>query len=269
MTSGSYASTLARDTWADSGWPTDGSGPKGEPYTLKPGSPGGAAAPGQYYAVYIPTTTSSPSVCPACANASPGGGGTGSAAVYRENIECCNQNPIVCGSNTITLASSAGNMVGPTQQGVNCLIRQSGSGMSSNCGQDKLTNGSYPSGVANPCGSTAPPPMNGPLKIMAGPNNLYNSPGTNVPSASSNSMVALPIWDGTPLQSGQNSNLVIVGFLQLFIQGEGNPQGTVFGTVVGVSACGSGGSGNGSAGGAGGPIIASGGSTVPVRLIHE
>lgn len=267
--SGSYASTLARDSWVTASYPTDGSGPKGEPYTLKPGSPGGAAAPGQYYAAYVPTTNTAPSACPSCASSSPGGGGTGSAAVYRENIECCNQNPIVCGPNTITLASTAGNMVGPTQQGVDCLIHQSGSSWPSNCGQDKLTSGNYPSGVSNPCGSTNMPAMIQPLHIMAGPNNVYNTPGSKVPSASSNSVVSLPIWDGAPLQSGQNPNIIVVGFLQLFIQGEGNPQGTVYGTILGVSACGSGGSGTGSTNGTGGPIIAPGGSSVPVRLIHE
>ncbi len=262
VTPGSYASVLARpDGWADSSWPSDGSGPKGEPFTLKPGSPSGAAAPGQYYAAYIPNDTLSPTVCPACAKSGGGSGnGTGSAAVYRENIECCNQNAIVCGPNAITLQSTAGNMVGPTSAGVDCLIHQAGN---TSCGQD------YLEGVSNPpCVSAQPPPLTS-LKIIAGPNYPYGDQwiGKQISSTASDSVVALPIWDGNPLQSGQNPNIVVVGFLQLFIQNEDSTnQGTVYGTVMGVTACGGGGSGSGSNGG---PIIAPGGSTVPVRLIHE
>jgi Putative Flp pilus-assembly TadE/G-like len=253
--SGGLSSTLAR------GPVQAPSGPLGEGYTLKPGSPGGAAAPGQYYAAYIPTTTQFATECPACASQSPGGGGTGSAAVYRSNIECCNNTPIVCGSNSITLQSTAGNMVGPTRQGVDCLIHQSGSNWSSNCGQDRM------GGISNPCAGP-PPAIMTDLSITAGPNNPYLNAGTNVASQNSDSVVALPIWDGTPLQSGQNSNVNIVGFLQLFIQSEGSPQGSVYGTVLGVTACGSGGSGSGGSGGTG-PIVASGGSSIPVRLIHD
>lgn len=236
----------------------------GEAYTLKPGSPGGAAAPGQYYAAYIPNTNQFATECPACASTVTGGGGSGSAAVYRTNIECCNNNPIVCGNNNITLASTAGNMVGPTQQGVDCLIHQSGSSYSSNCGQDRI------GGSTNPCG--APPTdftLPNQLAITAGPNNPYLNADLNVgdviPSSHSDSVVALPIWDGTPLQSGQNPSVNIVGFLQLFIQSEGSPQGTVYGTVLGVTACGSGSSGTSN----GGPIVAPGGSSIPVRLIHD
>ena len=236
-------------------------GPVGEAFTLKPGSPGGAAAPGQYYAAYIPNTTQFATECPACAGTSTGGGGVGSAAVYRTNIECCNNNPIVCGSNNITLASTAGNMVGPTRQGVDCLIHQSGNSFSSNCGQDRM------GGISNPCAGP-PPAIMTDLSITAGPNNPYLNAGANVPSQSSDSVVALPIWDGTPLQSGQNPSVNIVGFLQVFIHSEGSPQGTVYGTVMNVTSCGGGGSGSGTSGG-GGPIVVSGGSPIPVRLIHD
>ena len=240
------------------------SGPVGEPFTLKPGSPGGAAAPGQYYAAYIPNTNTVATECPACASSSPGGGGVGSAAVYRSNIECCNESAVVCGSNpNITLQSTAGNMVGPTQQGVNCLIHQSGSSYSTNCGQDLMNDAS-----GHPCTNAAPKPMSTPFKIFAGPNNPYGyTQGQEIPGGNSDSIVAVPIWDGTPLQSGQNSNINIVGFMQLFIQSQGNPQGTVYGTIMNVTACGGGGSGAG--GGTGGPIVTPGGSPIPVRLIHE
>lgn len=257
--SGGLSSTLTR------GAVQAPAGPIGEAYTLKPGSPGGAAAPGQYYAAFIPNTSQYATECPACASTVSGGGNgnnTGSASVYRSNIECCNNTPIVCGPSTITLQSTAGNMVGPTQQGVDCLIHQSGSSFpgNSNCGQDRM------GGITNPCSGPPPAIMND-LSITAGPNNPYTTPGLDVMAQHSDSVVALPIWDGTPLTSGQNSNVNIVGFLQLFIQSEGSPQGTVYGTVMGVTACGSGGSGSGTPGG--GPIVASAGSSIPVRLIHD
>jgi hypothetical protein len=255
--SGGLSSTLTRSAVQA---PT---GPIGETLTLKPGSPGGAAAPGQYYAVYIPDTSQAATQCPACASQSPGGGGSGSAAVYRTNIECCNNTPIVCGSSSVTLQSTAGNMVGPTAQGVNCLIHQSGSSFTggSNCGQDRM------GGIGNPCGGVFPSYVTD-YNITAGANNPYLDQGINVPSQNSDSVVALPIWDGTPLQSGQNSNVNIVGFLRVFVQGnDKSQQGTVYGTVLGVTSCGGGGSGPGNPGG--GPIVASGGSPVPVRLIHQ
>ncbi|HET7214906.1 MAG TPA: pilus assembly protein TadG-related protein [Terriglobia bacterium] len=252
--SGGISSTLSR------GAAQAPAGPIGESFVLKPGSPGGAAAPGQYYAAFIPNTTQFATECPSCATNPVGNGGSGSAAVYRTNIECCNNTPIVCGSNSVTLQSTAGNMVGPTQQGVDCLIHQSGSSFSgdSNCGQDRI------GGNSNPC-SGPPPSIVNDLSITAGPNNPYVAQGTGLSAQNSDSVVALPIWDGTPLQSGQNPNVNIVGFLQLFIQSEGSPQGTVYGTVLGVTACGDGGGGTGGTT----PIVASGGSPIPVRLIHN
>ncbi|HKT10724.1 MAG TPA: pilus assembly protein TadG-related protein [Terriglobia bacterium] len=252
--SGGLSSTLSR------GAVQAPAGPIGESFTLKPGSPGGAAAPGQYYAAFIPNTTQFATECPSCATNPVGNGGSGSAAVYRTNIECCNNTPIVCGSQSVTLQSTAGNMVGPTQQGVDCLIHQSGSSFSggSNCGQDRM------GGNTSPCAGPPPSIVND-LSITAGPNNPYVAQGTGLTAQNSDSVVALPIWDGTPLQSGQNSNVNIVGFLQLFIQSEGSPQGTVYGTVLGVTACGDGGGGVGG----GGPIVAAGGSPIPVRLIHN
>jgi hypothetical protein len=253
--SGGLSSTLARSG------PAPG-GPIGQPFTMKPGTPGDAAAPGQYLAAYIPNTTQFPTQCPACAGTPVTSGGTGSAAVYRTNIECCNNNPIVCGANTITLASTAGNMVGPTRQGVDCLIHQSGGSWSSNCGQDFLNNNS------SPCAPNPPGIMTPPFNITAGPNNPYDTSGSSIPTQSSDSVVVMPIWDGTPLTSGQNSNVMVVGFMQVFLHNEdASHQGTVYGTIMNVTACGSGGSGSGSGGT--GPIIAPSGSAIPIRLIHD
>lgn len=261
-TDGSYSTTPepGRDTPYDNG----NGGYIGEPFTLKPGTPGSAGAPGQYYAAYLPNASYVPTECPNCAGTNPLNGGSGSAAIYRSNIECCNQNPVVCGPVDITLASAAGNMVGPTNHGVECLINQSGNTFKSNCGQDHFPD------VTDPCNSSANPPQPAvpPFKIIAGLNNPYTTPGDSVPGGASSSLVTLPIWDGSPLQSGQNSNLVVVGFMQLFIQDvDPSNQGTVYGNIVRIITCGdSGGAGNGN-GDNGGAVIGTG-SPVPVRLIE-
>lgn len=229
----------------------------GEPVTLKPGSPGSVAAPGQYYAAFIPNTATAPTMCPACSKTSLVNGGSGSAAVYRQDIECCNQNAIVCGSDTVFIQSSAGNMVGPTNQGVQCLIQQD-----PGCGQD------YLDGVTSPCTDTSDPPKSGdlpnyPFKIIPGANNILNQGAPSIPMSASNSVVAIPIYTGV-LQSGQN-DVTVIGFMKMFIKYvDSGQQGTVYGYVVDITKCGGGGSGSGS----GSYISGGAGSTVPVRLIR-
>jgi Flp pilus assembly protein TadG len=254
-------------TVARSGSYQSGTGVIGEPFTMKPGSPGSAAAPGQYYAAFIPTTTTVPTYCPSCAKTGGGSGkGTGSAAVYRANIECCNTNAVVCGVNDVTIQSSAGNMVGPTNQGVQCLIQQG-----NNCGQD------YLDGISSPCTAPSSPPKanqipnyastNPHFTIIPGANNNTWAGQTSVPMTSSNSVVAVPIYKGV-LHSGQNS-VEVIGFLKVFLQYvDKKDQGTVYGYIMDVTACGSGGSGSG---GTGPTNVISGaaGQTIPVRLIRS
>jgi Putative Flp pilus-assembly TadE/G-like len=235
-------------------------GAYGEPITLKPGSPGSAAAPGQYSAAFIPNTTAMPAMCPSCAKSGGSGGpGVGSAAVYRADIECCNQNPLVCGPNTVTIQSSAGNMVGPTNQGVDCLIQQN-----PGCGQDHLdgVTGSPCTPINDPL--TAGDIPNYPFKIMPGANDAYAQGASYIPSSASSSVVAVPIYEGV-LQSGQNQ-VNIIGFMQMFIKYVDNSQqGTVYGYVMDITTCGGGGTG---AGNGGSYISGNGGSAIPVRLIR-
>lgn len=260
---GSLASKPARSPDGSVLYSATSNGPSGsaigEPIELKPGDPGSVPKPGQFLAAYIPNDSVAPTQCPSCAKDAPLNGGTGSAAIYRENIECCNQNPIVCGQNNITLASSAGNMVGPTTDGVECLIHQG-----NDCGQD------YLSGISPACTGAADPttvPNSIPFKILAGADHGHGvTQDTPIDATNSDSVVLLPIWDGSPLQSGQNPNLVVVGFMEVFVRYvDKSQQGTVYGTVMNVLGCGSGGSDSGTPSDT---VIDGSSAAVPIRLIH-
>ncbi|HEX5411024.1 MAG TPA: Tad domain-containing protein [Terriglobia bacterium] len=218
-------------------------GVQGEPITVKSSDPSQASGPSKFYPVYLPAGSVA-SACPSCAN---GGAGSGAsnAALYRQNIECCNTTQISCGSQVIQPIT--GDMVGPTGQGVDCLIHET-----NGSGQDTMTVNSGSGGDL--------------WTITAGSANPY---GLSGPIATSDSIVTLPLYDGTTLCPGgscpSQTTVTVVGYLQLFINNETG--GTVNGTVMNVIPCP--GSGGSSASG-GTPAIASGGSSpVPIRLIHE
>ncbi|HVB29624.1 MAG TPA: pilus assembly protein TadG-related protein [Terriglobia bacterium] len=227
-------------------------GVQGEQIVIKPGDPtgGGTASPGKFWPVFLPAGSVA-SDCPACATGS-GGGGSGSGSLYRQNIECCNHNTIVCGTQVIQPIT--GNMVGPTEQGVDCLIHQGGS-KNSPTGMDTFDPASW--------------------TITAGSANPYGVTGA---IASSDSIVTIPIYDGTVLCPGSScpstTTVTITGFIQLFVRYEdGSNQGNVYADVMNISSCaagaGSGSGGSGSGGGSGGTTISTGGGTpIPVRLIQ-
>jgi len=238
--------------------PAGSGGVIGERLLLKPGSPGTAPAPSQFYPIQIPPGQE-PAICPSCAQ-NTGSSGPG-AALYERNIACCNTNQIYCGQN-LELDRQTGNMTGPTRQGVQCLIHQqtnSCGGNPSGCGQDYLQNTTtYP------------------FPIIGGSNNPNPAlVGQNV--SSSDNVVTVPLYDGHKLCPGGASTCgtaTIVGFLQIFVEKVGPPQATVYGYVLNVAGCGGGGSGGGSGGGGGsgtggsGALIGPGGSLFPVRLIR-
>lgn len=213
------------------------SGIIGETMQIKSGDPSLAAAPSQFYPVDL-LAGATPAVCPSCAN----GGGSGGASLYRQNIECCNQGTVVGG--TTTVQPETGNMVGPTQQGVQCLIHESPNGS----GQDTLD----------------PTTMS----ITAGGNNPYFAPGTVL--TNSDSIVTAPVYDGAPLCPGGSCpstvNVKIVGFMQMFISDVSGPNGTVHAYILNLGGIGTAGAGGGP-GGNGNPIV--GGTPIPVRLIHR
>ncbi|MEJ2006953.1 MAG: pilus assembly protein TadG-related protein [Acidobacteriota bacterium] len=241
-------------------------GALGEPFLIKPGNPSGTASPGQFYAAYLSTTGAIPTDCPSCASTVTTGG-TGSGALYRANIECCNANPIYCGETLdleTTLQSTPGDMVGPTYEGVNCLIHEDQIDGTATCGQD------YVQGLTDNCKD--PPPAQGaaglpalpqiPPLIMPGANNPLDPNGTS-PISNSDSVITAPIYNGV-IQPGQNT-IHVAGFLQLFLRDTSQAQqGSTYAYVLNISSCGGGGSPN-----PGGPVTASYGTSIPVRLISQ
>ncbi len=212
--------------------------------SIKPGDPTLANAPSKYYPVFLPPGPpgTPPPLCPSCAS---GGGGSGipSGSLYRQNIECCNQDTSItstCGSKTVTPIT--GNMVGPTAQGVDCLIHESGG-----TGQDIMDPNT--------------------LQITGGLNNP-NPLWVNQPNIKlSDSIVTIPLYEGQilcPGLGGCSATVTVVGFLQLFLKEETSPQGTVNAYIMNVSGCGSGGSGPGSP-----PPPITSTSRVPIRLIRN
>jgi hypothetical protein len=223
--------------------PYSSGGVQGEPIQVKSSDPSQASGPSKFYPVYLPPGSVA-SACPSCAN---GGAGSGAnnAALYRQNIECCNTTQITCGSQTIQPIT--GNMVGPTGQGVDCLIHEKGGS-----GQDTMQVNSGSGGDL--------------WTITAGSANPY---GLSGPISSSDSVVTLPLYDGTTLCPGNSCpsqvNITVVGYLQLFLNRETN--GNVSATVMNVIPCPAAGGSPGSGGTT--PIASGGSSPVPIRLIHE
>jgi len=220
-------------------------GVQGELITIKPGDPnsGATASSSKFWPVFLPAGSVA-SECPSCASGG-AGGGTGSGSLYRQNISCCNQNTITCGSNTVQPIT--GNMVGPTQQGVDCLIHQGGA-------------------KGSPTGMDAFDPSS--WTITAGSANPYGLSGA---IATSDSIITIPIYDGTVLCPGSSCPATVTvdvkGFLQLFVEYEdGSNQGNVLTYVMNVSSCSNG--GGGGTGGSGTTVASGGSSPIPVRLIQ-
>jgi hypothetical protein len=216
------------------------------------GDPSAAAAPSQYYPIQIPPGTE-PALCPDCAQntGSLGPGG----ALYARNIACCNTNEVVCGQQA-DVQLNMGNMVGPSRMGVECLIHQ----QPNQAGQDILDTSTLP------------------FQIIGGSNNPNPALRGQIIS-SSDSIVTIPLYDGHDLCPGGSCDptVVIVGFLQVFIEGvDKTAQGLVTATILNVAGCGGGGVGGGSgggcgsggSGGGGGPVTGGGGTLLPVRLVR-
>ncbi|MGH2669954.1 MAG: hypothetical protein ACRDH5_12725, partial [bacterium] len=249
-------------TTGDVVWPgpVASGGVIGSYITIKEGRPQAAPAPGQFYPIQIPPGDE-PALCPECAQ-TPGGSEGPGAALYRHNISCCNTNQFVCGQQ-VEVDEQTGDMVGPTRQGVTCLINQIPQNCANpeNCGQDYITD-----------------PTVNPFQFTGGTNNP-NPALQGATVSSSPSVVVVPIYDGYPLEPGESGALPLVtirGFVQLFIEKVGPPQGTIKAYVLNVAGCGSeggGGAGGGGTGGgtgdpSGGTLTGPAGSPYPIRLVR-
>ncbi len=178
--------------------PTQPSSPcnPGSPISLKPNSPPGALDPSQYYTLDL---------------------GSG-ANTYQCVWSYCMSNP-ACGADQSLLQCGSsypvktGNMVGPTQQGVDGLI----------CG---------PSGNCN----------TNPQDQWQGIGDYYN-PSTGMISTDSRSLTIAPVWDdcSNPIMPGTNGQVAqVVGFVEIFV--DGTSGSNVVGHVVSVLGCGPSGS---------------------------
>jgi hypothetical protein len=175
-------------------------------------------------------------------------GGSQSGSNERTWIAECTPQPIACGS---TIQTMNGKKVGPTDQGVDARIHASGNGGGN--GQDTIN-------------VTIGPPF----EITGGANNPVPALIGQIYYGPSDSQVIVPVYDGHALNPGGDS-VTVVGFLELFINyadHHGNSD-IVDSNVLNVVPCNSGG-GSGS-GGSGGTtnVLSTGGSPIPIRLIHQ
>jgi hypothetical protein len=170
----------------------------------------------------------------------------GTAGPYQQAVAGCDQStPYQCGvlsaslggnTSKVDLNENPGGPAGDTSTAAQCLIHQTG-------GQDTLVTTAFP------------------YQIQPGAGNPLNL-GSSTVITSSTSIVTLPIYDDTqPLGGGQEPDVTIVGFLQVFIN-QVNADGTLNVTVLNVAGCGN------TVPSAGTTALA-GTSPVPIRLITQ
>jgi Flp pilus assembly protein TadG len=145
---------------------------------------------------------------------------------YQQAIAGCdNTTPYECGvpfgagpaSTQVNLSENPYGANGDTSLGAQCLIHAASTGLT-NSGQDTLVSTSFP------------------FVIQAGSLNPL-AVGSNTNISSSTSIVSLPIYDSSgALPGGQQPDVTIVGFLQVFINYI-NADGSLNVTVLNVAGC--------------------------------
>lgn len=158
----------------------------------------------------------------------------------------CGVTPGSGGTNAVDLTN---NPRTPTSDAAACLIHQSDTtNWTDSSGQDYLSQG--------PLGA----PTAYPFQILAGNGNPVVGAGLPVgtPITVSQSIVSIPIYDGTIVSDNTATPVTFVGFLQVFINAI-DTNGNILVTVLNVAGCGSGTPAPGN------PV--SGSSPVPIRLI--
>jgi hypothetical protein len=167
---------------------------------------------------------------------------TAITSCYPGNWGCGDQVELVPGNR------STGQVVTSAQD----LIHE-GSGCNLNSGQDKITVNSL----------NTPP-----FTITGGSANPYGLSGKVV--TTSDSIVLVPVYDGTSTGHGSNTTFTIIGFLQLFLTDGCNTD--ISGVIMNVITCQSltnGCNGQGTSGNPGGGFVTGGGAkAIPVRLVQ-
>ncbi len=221
----------------------------GQGITLTLRSHTGPLAPGEFYALDIPTTAG-PSGCP-FGGSSPSYC-SGPPGPYYDNIACFNTYPFSCGeqigpSNNVTLDTRNNGTLPPnlkprTDEGTQCLIHQSSVGT----GQDVF--------IAQGIGL--------PILIQPGTNNPDSALSSATYISRSDSVITIPLYDGSDMCAGGNctANTTVLGFLQVAIQQEINGAAQINALILNAAGCSPSTTGLGVTGGGLGPI--------PVRLIQ-
>ncbi|MFZ0138906.1 MAG: pilus assembly protein TadG-related protein [Candidatus Sulfotelmatobacter sp.] len=187
---------------------------------------------------YLPALVQgTPVAYPSCANSD----------TFQEAIAGCDQTTTyACGTALGAQVDLTENPIKPssangdTGTAVQCLTHATAQGLGN--GQDQIDTGSFP------------------FQIQAGSDNPLVQDGliaNNGIVTTSSSIATIPIYDGNALGSGNQPQVTIVGFLQVFIQDlNGNGYPVVY--VLNVSGCSNNAAGN--------PTV-TGTSPVPIRLI--
>jgi hypothetical protein len=186
----------------------------GQQFTVRPTNPDAALGPGDYYSIQFANDPSQ--------DATPG---TSGGNAYRNNIAFCQPAAVAYCGNQYQVKT--GTMVGPTQQGVECLLTLCTDPANQNSGTVTAdTWDSFTNGIAR-----------------------YRKGGdASVLSDSSHQVINVPIWDacnsgvfnctpgsGQNKLNGTNVYVTVVGFASVFIDGwQGN---AVVGHLVGLSGC--------------------------------
>jgi hypothetical protein len=171
-----------------------------------------------------------------------------SGAQLRAYIQTCAPAVIACHS---SLNTANGRKVGPTDQGIDALIHASADGLGN--GQDSIC-----SPTTTPACATPPFPITGgannPNPALVG--KTFFPPG-------SDSVASVAVYDGSALSPG-GSTVTVVGFMELFIR-DVTHQGTedlIDTVILNLGGC-------GTTGSSVPPVVTAGGSTIPIRLIHQ
>jgi hypothetical protein len=224
--------------------------PQGQGGTVSP------PQPGQYLPMLAPGTHT---YCPS--DAAPGCTG-GNKSDFEQSTECCDGTAFdfqQCGASTTAVTwdptINPGRPNGAAEEGLQCLIHTNTPGPPLGVQQQDFLD------PANFKASAGPPQISPGTFSQA----RYNIAG-NAVMDTSDSIITVPLYKATTTMPPPNNQVIIVGFLQLFVNyvgtGPGAASDDINVYIVNVIGCGN--------SAASGSAVSGGGvSPIPVRLIHN